>query len=282
MADQTRANNTIYVVINRTIAFSSLESAVQKAAARHESFRTTFFVDKNQKHVQGISRTSCLRLQAVPLADESGVVHEFESLKNHVYDIEHGKCMRIIRLGLTPTESYLLLGSQHIIMDGISLEVLRDDLQKAYNDQDPTEPAYQYVAYSEKLHEDLASGAMKGEIEYWRSEFATPSAPLPLLPTSTTRKCIPLTAYAHNSISRVISFQLSAQIQGMCRERRANLLHLQLGGEAGSGLESMPISKRAEEAVRNDMNPLVGEFLRSADALGGLQVGRKLLLNKKD
>ena len=120
-------------MINRTIGLSSLESAVQKVAARQESFRTTFFVDKNQKHVQGISRTSFLRLQAVPLADESGVVHEFESLKNHVYDIEHGECTRIIRLGLATTESYRLLGSHHIIMDGISLEVLLDDLQKVYN-----------------------------------------------------------------------------------------------------------------------------------------------------
>ncbi|KAK4982772.1 hypothetical protein LTR66_009106 [Elasticomyces elasticus] len=213
MEDQTTANSTICVVINGTIRLGSLESAVRKVAARHESFRTSFFVDENQKPVQGISGTSCLRLHTVLLADESGVAHELESLKNHIYDIGHGECMRIIHLGLTPTKSYLLLGSHHIIMDGIGLEVLLDDLQKAYNGQDLiTEPAYQYAAYSEKLREDLASGAMQGEIEYWRSE-----------------KRIPLTAYAHNSVSRAIGSQLSAQIQDACRERRANLFHFYLG-----------------------------------------------------
>ena len=230
MEDQTTANSTICVVINGTIRLSSLESAVQKVAARHESFRTSFFVDEKQKPVQGISGTSCLRLHTVLLADESGVAHELESLKNHIYDIEHGECMRIIHLGLTPTKSYLLLGSHHIIMDGIGLEVLLDDLQKAYSGQDLiTEPAYQYAAYSEKLREDLASGAMQGEIEYWRSEFATPPSPLPLLPFSAARKRIPLTAYAHNSVSRTIGSQLSAQIQDACRERRANLFHFHLG-----------------------------------------------------
>jgi hybrid polyketide synthase / nonribosomal peptide synthetase ACE1 len=230
MEDQTTANSTICVMINGTIRLSSLESAVQTVAARHESFRTSFFVDEKQKPVQGISGTSCLRLHTVLLADESGVAHELESLKNHIYDIGHGECMRIIHLGLTPTKSYLLLGSHHIIMDGIGLEVLLDDLQKAYSGQDLiTEPAYQYAAYSEKLREDLASGAMQGEIEYWRSEFAAPPSPLPLLPFSAARKRIPLIAYAHNSVSRAIGSQLSAQIQDACRERRANLFHFHLG-----------------------------------------------------
>jgi hypothetical protein len=30
------------------------------------------------------------------------------------------------------------------------------------------------------------------------------------------------------------------------------------------------------------MNPLVGEFLRNADAHGGLQVGQKLLLGREN
>lgn len=230
MEDQTTANSTICVVINGAIKLRSLESAVQKVAQRHESLRTSFFVDENQKPVQGISSASILRLQTVVLADESGVAHELESLKHHVYDIEHGECMRIVHLGLTPTKSYLLLGSHHIIMDGISLEVLLDDLQKAYNGQDMiTKPAYQYAEYSEKLREELATGAMRGEIEYWRSEFAEPPSPLPMLPFSAARNRSPLTAYEHNSVSRIIDSKLSAQVQSTCRERRANLFHFHLG-----------------------------------------------------
>ncbi|KAI4671892.1 putative Hybrid PKS-NRPS biosynthetic cluster [Alternaria triticimaculans] len=230
MEDQTTANSTICVAVNGTIKLGNLESAVQKVAARHESFRTSFFVDENQRPVQGISETSRLRLETVPLADEAGVARELERLKNHVYDIEHGDCMRIVHLSLTPTKSYLLLGSHHIIMDGISLEVLLDDLQKAYNGQElNVEPAYQYSSYSEKLRGDLASGVMQGEIEYWRSEFAAPPSPLPLLPFSAAKNRVPLAAYAHNSVSRVIDMQLSSQIQDACRERKANLFHFHLG-----------------------------------------------------
>ncbi|TQV90541.1 hybrid NRPS/PKS enzyme [Cordyceps javanica] len=228
--DQTTANSTICVVINGTIRLSSLERAVQQVASRHESLRTSFFVDENQKPVQGISGTLALHLRTLSLADEADVTRELQSLKNHIYDIEHGECMRIINLDLAPTRSYLLLGSHHIIMDGISLEVFLDDLQKAYNGQDLiTEPAYQYTTYSEKLRDSLTSGAMKAEIEYWRSEFAEPPAPLPLLPFSMARQRMPLIAHSHNSVSLVIDAQLSAKIQTTCRERRANLFHFHLG-----------------------------------------------------
>lgn len=230
MDDQTMANSTICLMINGSVRLGSLESAVQKVAARHESFRTSFFVDENQRAVQAISGTSYLRLETAPLADESRVAHEFESLKNHVYGIEHGECMRIVLLVLTPTKSYLLVGAHHIIMDGISLEVLLDDLQKAYNGQDlVTKPAYQYSAYSEKLREDLASGAMQGEIEYWKTEFAEPPSPLPLLPFSAATKRTPLAAYAHNSVSRAIGSQLARQIQDACGKQKANVFHFHLG-----------------------------------------------------
>lgn len=54
-----------------------------------------------------------------------------------------------------------------------------------------------------------------------------------------------------------------------------------LNGEAGSDLQSLPIGDWVETAVQSGMNPLVGEFLRNADAHGGLQVGQKLLLSRE-
>jgi hybrid polyketide synthase/nonribosomal peptide synthetase ACE1 len=55
-----------------------------------------------------------------------------------------------------------------------------------------------------------------------------------------------------------------------------------LSGEAGSGLETLPMGEWVERAVRSGMNPLVGEFLRNAEADGGLQVGQKLALIKAE
>jgi hybrid polyketide synthase / nonribosomal peptide synthetase ACE1 len=131
MEDQTTAYSTISVSIKGTIRLNSLESAVRKIATRLEALRTSFFLDEDQKPVQAISETSRLYLEKTVIAGESQVAQKFDSLRNHVYDIEYGERMRLIHLCGTPTESYLLIGSHHIIMDGISLEVFLNHLQKA-------------------------------------------------------------------------------------------------------------------------------------------------------
>ncbi|KUJ20445.1 polyketide synthetase [Mollisia scopiformis] len=229
MEDQTTANNTISVSIKGTIRIDSLASAVRKISARHEALRTAFFIDESQKPVQAISETSRLYLEKIVITDESQVAQEFERLRNHVYDIEHGECMRLIHLSASPRESFLLVGSHHIIMDGISLEVFLDDLQKAYSRQNLSEPVYQYSDYSEKLRQEIAHGAMQEEIKYWKSEFANPPAPLLLLPFTATKNRTTLTAYQHTSVSRSIDSKLAKQIQDTCHKSKANVFHFYLG-----------------------------------------------------
>jgi hybrid polyketide synthase/nonribosomal peptide synthetase ACE1 len=226
--DQTTANSTICVSIKGTILPDSLETAVQEVANRHESLRTSF-MDEDRRPVQAISESSRLYLERISISSESQVTKEFDSLKKHVYDIEHGDCMRLIYLTMTPTESYLLIGSHHIIMDGISLEVFLSDLQKAYNGQKFDEPVYQYSDYSEKLRQDLARGAMQEELDYWKTELASPPEALPLLPFAATNSRTSLSTYESTSLSRTIRPGLARQIENTCRERKANASHFYLG-----------------------------------------------------
>ena len=226
--DQTTANSTISVSIQGTIRLDSLETAVRKIATRHEALRTSFFMNENQKPVQAISETSRLYLERIINADESQVALEFENLKTHVYDIEHGECMRLIHLRITPTENYLLIGSHHIIMDGISLEVFLNDLQKAYNGQNLSDQVYQYSDYSEKLRQDLACGAMQEEMKYWKSELANPLPALPLLPFAATKNRTTLLRYEHISASHSIDSKVAKQIENTCQKLKANVFHYYL------------------------------------------------------
>ncbi|KAH6869498.1 polyketide synthetase [Thelonectria olida] len=229
LEDQTTANNTILVSIQGPVKLDNLETAVRKVADRHEALRTSFFMDVNQKPVQAVSETSRLYLEKKVLDSESQAEKEFDTLKNHVYDIEHGECMRLVYLGVTATESYLLIGSHHIIMDGVSLEVFLNDIQKAYNGQSLSDQVYQYSDYSEKLRQELEQGTMQEEIKYWESEFADAPAPLPLLPFAAAKQRKSLTAYEHTSVSRVVDPKVARQIADTCRRLKANVFHFYLG-----------------------------------------------------
>ncbi|KXH56087.1 polyketide synthase/peptide synthetase [Colletotrichum salicis] len=229
MEDQTTANNTILVSIRGTVRLDNLDSAVRKVAARHESLRTSFFMDENQKPVQAVSETSRLYLETKTLGSESKVGEEFDVLKRHVYDIEHGECMRLVHLGITAAESYLLIGSHHIVMDGVSLEVFLNDVQKAYNGQSLSDLVYQYSDYSEKLHQELDQGTLQNQIEYWKSEFAEAPSPLPLLPFADVKQRRSLTAYDHISVGGTVDPKVAKQVSETCRQLKANVFHFYLG-----------------------------------------------------
>ncbi|KAK0741489.1 polyketide synthetase [Schizothecium vesticola] len=227
--DQTTANNTIRVAIEGSIRHDSLEIAVRKIASLHEAFRTSFFINEDQKPVQAISETSRLYLERKIISDESQVNEEFDALKNHVYDIEHGECMRLVHLSLSSTKSYLLIGSHHIILDGISLEVFLNALQRAYNGQRLPHDVFQYSEYSEKIRHEISSGNLHGEINYWKTELANPPAPLSLLPFSATKSRTTLTQYAHTSARRTLPAALAKKIEKTCVRLKANVFHFYLG-----------------------------------------------------
>ena len=62
----------------------------------------------------------------------------------------------------------------------------------------------------------------------------------------------------------------------------AQSIHEFLSTEQQAQWESLSMHEWVEKAVRSGMNPLVGEFLRSADKGQGLQIGQKLLLKKHE
>jgi hybrid polyketide synthase/nonribosomal peptide synthetase ACE1 len=137
--------------------------------------------------------------------------------------------MRLIHLAIAPSESYLLIGAHHIVMDGISLEVFLNDLQMAYNNQDLADQVYQYSDYSEKLRQELEQGAMQSEINFWQSEFVNPPAPLPLLPFAAIKNRTTLAKYQHTTVSRTIDASLAKRIESTCRTLKANISHFYLG-----------------------------------------------------
>jgi hybrid polyketide synthase / nonribosomal peptide synthetase ACE1 len=228
LEDQTTTNVTFTVKIKGGIRLYDLEKAIEQMGNRHEALRTCFFTDENQRPMQGVFGRSLLRLEKASIKDQSQVIQEFESMKNYVYDIGRGETMRVVHLSLTPSLSFLIIGYHHINMDGISLEVFLNDLERAYNHQALPQPVYQYTEFSTKQRDELERGEMKDELQYWRSELADHPAPLPLLPFSSTKSRTPVGNYDHNIESRRVDPTLARQIKAMCQKQKANIFHFYL------------------------------------------------------
>lgn len=228
LEDQTTSNVTFTVQVKGSIRLNDLENAIEILGARHEALRTCFFMDDFQRPMQGVFESSSLHLEKVTLKDQSQVSQEFALMKNHVYDIERGETIRVIHLSLEPSLSYLIIGYHHINMDGVSLEVFLNDLEKAYNHQALPQPVYQYTDYSRKLAQQLEKGEMEAELNYWKSELVDLPPSLPLLPFSSTMRRTPVEKYEHNMESRRVETSLASQIKSMCQNRKVNVVHFYL------------------------------------------------------
>ncbi|OKL60321.1 hypothetical protein UA08_04451 [Talaromyces atroroseus] len=209
--DQTTFNITFSTRLKGPVRIRDLENA-----------------DSNQQPMQGILEKSSLCLEKMNIQNSSQVAEEFEAMKNHVFDIENGEIMRVILLSLNPLNSFLIIGYHHINMDGASLEVFLRDLELVYCRKPLSQPVYQYSAFSLWQRKEIESGKMKDELQYWKSEFADPPTPLPLLPFSSTNRREAVSTYSHYRADVRINSQLAEQIKNMCSKRKTSIYHFYL------------------------------------------------------
>ncbi|KAF2138629.1 uncharacterized protein K452DRAFT_234185 [Aplosporella prunicola CBS 121167] len=228
LEDRTAFNVTFSIEFKGPLLHKDLERAVQTVANRHESLQTCFYADEDQKPMQGIMRTSRLKLEQNNVSSKDDVMRAFEAVKEHDYDIEHGETMRVVLLSLSSTVNFLVIGYHHINMDGVSLEVFLADLEQAYKHQPFTKRPYQYSDFSMLQRREISDGSMKAEVDFWRAEFKDPAPPLPLLPFSATKSRQPLVRYEHNRVDFRVDTSLAARIKDLCRQRKVAMFHFYL------------------------------------------------------
>ncbi|WEW56050.1 hypothetical protein PRK78_001485 [Emydomyces testavorans] len=228
LEDQTTFNITFSIQLRGHLRVNDLENAVKMLGVRHEALRTCFFARDGEIPMQGILKTSLLQLEKKAIQDPSQVTKEFESMRDHVFDIERGEIMRVLLLTLTPTVNYIVIGYHHINMDGTSLEVSLADLEMAYMRKPLPQPVFQYSDFSTKQRLEFENGQMNTELQYWKSELSDNLPVLPLLPFSSATHRSPVTKYEHHREDCRIDTELAAQIRGMCRKNKVNVFHFYL------------------------------------------------------
>ncbi|EEP78969.1 hypothetical protein UREG_03815 [Uncinocarpus reesii 1704] len=228
LEDQTTFNVTFSIQLRGYLLVNDLERAVKLIGERHEALRTRFYVGDDGVPMQGILKVSTLRLEKRSIQDAAQVAKEFESMRNHVFDIGNGEIMRVLLLSSAPTVNYIIISYHHINMDGASLEVFLSELELAYTRKPLVQPVFQYSEFSKQQRLEYETGQMNTELEYWKSELAGKVPVLPLLSFSSTRHRSPIAVYEHHREDCRIGTELTSQIRNMCRKNKVNVFHFYL------------------------------------------------------
>ena len=162
---------------------AALRRALQLLLTRHEALRTRFNV-RGDEPEQLIGSSAELPL---PLRDLSGLAAGERGARmaellhraaREPFDLAAGPLLRAHLLRLSEDEHALLINVHHIAFDGWSMGVFNRELSAAYaafaKGSEPQLPALpiQYADYALWQQRRLHSGAMQGELSYWKNKLA--------------------------------------------------------------------------------------------------------------
>ncbi|PYI00702.1 lovastatin nonaketide synthase [Aspergillus sclerotiicarbonarius CBS 121057] len=230
--DPRTSNVAFYYHITGNLRIGDMERAIRLVTARHEALRTCFVADETQadRAYQHVMSSSPLRLERKEIQSVDDVATEYAKLQEHTFDLESGDLIRLVLLSLSPTSHYLLVNYHHILMDGVSFQVLLSDLEKAYKGETMGAPSQQFPAFSADQREAFETGEMNEDLEYWQTVFPKGEQPpvLPLLPMARTSSRIAMKNFAVHQVRIRLEPALAARIKSAAKTQRSTPFHFYL------------------------------------------------------
>jgi len=218
--------------LNGPLNVQHLEQALSQLVARHESLRTVFRPNSQKQIQQYILPPQPFEL---PL-------HNFENqdpqqLKQHLdkgiqqaFNLEQGPLFKAALYKTGPDQHLFFYMLHHIVADGVSLEVLVQELMQGYQalqagQANPLPPLrIQYKDYAtwqqNALQQDPA-----GAKQYWLNRFA--STP-PALPLPTDRQRPPLRSYAGGAVQTQLQGPQLQALNQLAQQQNSTLFMLLL------------------------------------------------------
>ncbi|HEY6925326.1 MAG TPA: amino acid adenylation domain-containing protein, partial [Steroidobacteraceae bacterium] len=160
-----------------------LERALQEIIQRHEILRTTF-PTVHDEVVQRIRATGTLAFEITDVSSASrseqdaalaGIVTRERS---RAFQLAAGPLLRITLLRRSPVESVLLIAAHHIILDGWSIGIFRNELLALYEAfragmSSPLPPLpIQYADYALWQMTDVQRHRHRAQLAYWKQQLA--------------------------------------------------------------------------------------------------------------
>lgn len=276
--DQLEPNNPFYNVaaavrMTGPLDADVLEQSLHASIARHDALRTTFRATDGQPEQVVHSRIDWklarIELQAADVDDGDQELHrlaEEEALRP--FDLVTGPLMRGTLLRIAEREHVLLLTMHHIVCDGWSMGVLRQEIAQNYTTllqgrtaRLPSLPI-QYADFAAWQREQLVGDAVERLQEYWSQQLAHLPGPLEL-PLDFRRPAEQ--TFRGDVRRRRIDAQLQTDLRRITSDEDVTLFMVLMAAfqvllARYSGQRDLCIGTPIANRSRQELEPLVGFF----------------------
>jgi len=274
----------IFWQIKGSLNLKALEQAITEIINRHEILRTTFSV-VNESPVQVINPPYQLSIPVINLEGETENI-KLEKVRQLAteelqtsFDLSTSPLLRVKLLKINPQFHILLLVIHHIIFDGWSVDLFRQELSTLYSSFRLNQPAslpklaLQYADFTHWQRQWLQGEILETQLNYWRQQLKN-APPLLEFPVDKPRPSVQ--TYEGSSQSIHLSLTLTQQLKGLSQTSGTTLFMTLLTAFTVllyrySGQEDIVIGTAIANRNRQELEPLMGFFVNTLALRTNLQ-----------
>ncbi|WJQ84571.1 edeine non-ribosomal peptide synthetase EdeN [Brevibacillus brevis] len=167
--ESTSYNMSGVIAVNGHLDVSRVNRVLKEIIQRHEAFRTSFAVQDGEVY-QYISDHVPFEIQTVH-SDGRTLDEVMEDFRQS-FDLTKAPLLQVCLVEVTATQHYLLFNSHHIILDGISLNVLMEDFSRLYVGEELPALPIQYKDYADWQWQKRGSEQWNQQEKYWVDTFS--------------------------------------------------------------------------------------------------------------
>ncbi|UXY15522.1 amino acid adenylation domain-containing protein [Chitiniphilus purpureus] len=218
----------------------ALQGALADLVARHDALRTVFRSTGEAVVAQWIEPACAPQLvhtdlrSLTPAEREAQLAQQAARCHAQPFDLAHGPLWRVELARLADAEQVLIVVAHHIVSDGVSIQVLIDELATCYLARLAGAPAVplaplpvQYLDYAAWQRERLAAGERDRQLAWWRAQLGD-EQPVLTLPTDAPRRAEAGYRAAHHALE--LPADLLAGLRQVAAAQRATLFMVLLTG----------------------------------------------------
>jgi amino acid adenylation domain-containing protein len=169
------------VQLSGELNVSALQQSLAEIVARHEVLRT-YFIEQDAEAVQVIMAALPFKYSLMDLSlqpqEHSEVQAILDAEANEAFDLKQAPLIRALLIKLSDQDHVLMITIHHIVSDGWSMGVFRQELSSLYTafsqGQASTlaELPIQYADYAVWQREWLQGEVLEKQISYWKTQLA--------------------------------------------------------------------------------------------------------------
>jgi amino acid adenylation domain-containing protein/non-ribosomal peptide synthase protein (TIGR01720 family) len=249
----------------------ALQGSLDMLVWRHETLRTTFVEDDGVPR-QIIHPTLPVRIvERHPLQSGEDLKALVEAETHRPFDLQEGPLLRVLLLPLAADECVLVLTLHHIIADGWSMQVLVDELIRAYaalrRGETPAlvELPIQYADYAAWQRQWMDAGERERQLTYWVSRLGGEQ---PLLELPSDRQRPNQQSHRGRRIGIPLPKELGEALQRLAQAEQSTLFMLLLASFQAllyrySGQDDIRVGVPIANRNREETEGLIGFFVNT-------------------